>query len=121
MLSKGEDSEVGEHSAQRANMLGSGSAHLLTPFEALSSVRFSFRMCRSASRVYKPFSFQCSPFESSVGAFSLLIRVGVAREQSVPPCHSVASLFIVATVVIVNKVETSRKKLRIGRAILPVN
>ncbi|KAL5739329.1 hypothetical protein ACOSQ2_028509 [Xanthoceras sorbifolium] len=31
----------------------------------------------------------------------------------------VASLFIVATVVIVNKVETSRKKLRIGRAILP--
>lgn len=42
MLSKGEDSEVGEHSAQRANMPGSGSAHLLTPFEALSSVRFSF-------------------------------------------------------------------------------
>ncbi|KAI3680721.1 hypothetical protein L6452_35495 [Arctium lappa] len=69
-------------------MPGSGSAHLLTPFEALSSVRFSFRMSRSASRVYKPFSFQCSPFESSVGAFSLLIRVGVAREQSVPPCHS---------------------------------
>ncbi|KAK4366730.1 hypothetical protein RND71_014610 [Anisodus tanguticus] len=33
----------------------------------------------------------------------------------------VTSLFIVATVVIVNKVETSRKKLRIGRAILPVN
>ncbi|GJU05230.1 hypothetical protein Tco_1121660 [Tanacetum coccineum] len=63
-------------------MPGSGSAHLLTPFEALSSVRFSFRMSRSASRVYKPFSFQCSPFESSVGAFSLLIRVGVAREQS---------------------------------------
>ncbi|GKA43572.1 hypothetical protein Tco_0736296, partial [Tanacetum coccineum] len=79
---EGEDSEVGEHSAQRANMPGSGSAHLLTPFEALSSVRFSFRMSRSASRVYKPFSFQCSPFESSVGAFSLLIRVGVAREQS---------------------------------------
>jgi len=47
-----------------------------------------------------------------------LIRVGVAREQS--PAI-VASLFIVATVVIVNKVETSRKKLRIGRAILPVN
>ncbi|GKC44160.1 hypothetical protein Tco_1061882 [Tanacetum coccineum] len=66
-------------------MPGSGSAHLLTPFEALSSVRFSFRMSRSASRVYKPFSFQCSPFESSVGAFSLLIRVGVAREQSGDP------------------------------------
>ncbi len=93
MLSKGEDSEVGEHSAQRANMPGSGSAHLLTPFEALSSVRFSLRMCRSASRVYKPFSFQCSPFESSVGAFSLLIRVGVAREQSVPPCHSRESVY----------------------------
>lgn len=120
MLSKGEDSEVGEHSAQRANMPGSGSAHLLTPFEALSSVRFSFRMSRSASRVYKPFSFQCSPFESSVGAFSLLIRVGVAREQSVPPCHSRESVYS-RTVVIVNKVETSRKKLRIGRAILPVN
>ncbi|KAI3670315.1 hypothetical protein L1987_87992 [Smallanthus sonchifolius] len=66
LLSKGEDSEVGEHSAQRANMPGSGSAHLLTPFEALSSVRFSFRMSRSASRVYKPFSFQCSPFESGL-------------------------------------------------------
>lgn len=107
---------MGEHSAQRANMPGSGSAHLLTPFEALSSVRFSFRICRSASRVYKPFSFQCSPLKESVGAFSLLIRVGVAREQSVPYRPA-----IVATVVIVNKVETSRKKLRIGRAILPVN
>nr|GEW38831.1 hypothetical protein [Tanacetum cinerariifolium] len=90
---EGEDSEVGEHSAQRANMPGSGSVHLLTPFEALSSMRFSFRMSRSASRVYKPFSFQCSPFESSVGAFSLLIRVGVAREQSVPPCHSRESVY----------------------------
>ncbi|MFS7995925.1 hypothetical protein Hanom_Chr12g01123871 [Helianthus anomalus] len=29
-------------------MPGSGSAHLLTPFEALSSVRFSFRMYRSS-------------------------------------------------------------------------
>ncbi|KAK8523648.1 hypothetical protein V6N12_013733 [Hibiscus sabdariffa] len=76
---KCEDSEVGEHSAQRANMPGSGSAHLLTPFEALFSVRFSFRMCRSASRVYKPFSFQCSPFESSVGAFILLIRCRAAK------------------------------------------
>ena len=38
----------------------------------------------------------------------------VDRELTAPP-------FIVATVVIVNKVETSRKKLRIGRAILPVN
>ncbi|KAK8482896.1 hypothetical protein V6N11_021668 [Hibiscus sabdariffa] len=64
-LSKGEDSEVGEHSAQRANMPCSNSTNLLTPFEALFSVRFSFRMCRSASPVYKPFSFQCSPFESS--------------------------------------------------------
>lgn len=80
---------LGEHSAQRANMPGSGSAHLLTPFEALSSVNRS----RSASRVYKPFSFQCSPFESSVGAFSILIRVGVAREQSVPPCHSRESVY----------------------------
>ncbi|PWA57100.1 Alcohol dehydrogenase, C-terminal [Artemisia annua] len=61
-----------------ANMPGSSSVLLLTPFEALSSVRFSFRMSRSASRVYKPFSFQCSLFESSVWAFSLLIRAGVA-------------------------------------------
>jgi hypothetical protein len=35
-----------------------------------------------------PFSFQSSPVSSSVGAFSLLLRVEVMREQSVPPCHS---------------------------------
>ncbi|KAK8590354.1 hypothetical protein V6N13_057247 [Hibiscus sabdariffa] len=66
-------------------MPGSGSAHLLTPFEALFSVRFSFRMCRSASRVYKPFSFQCSPFESSVGAFILLIREKTSNWEGDPP------------------------------------
>jgi len=65
-FSKGEGSEVGEHSAQRANMPGSGSAHLRTPFEALSRVNRS----RVASLV--PFSFQCSPFSSSVGAVYLL-------------------------------------------------
>ncbi|KAM6548297.1 hypothetical protein CsatB_019973 [Cannabis sativa] len=35
-----------------ANMPGSGFAHLLTPFKVLSSVRFSFRMYHSGSRVY---------------------------------------------------------------------
>lgn len=54
-------------------------------------------------------------------AFFLFLSVGVAREQSAPALPIVASLFIVATLVIVKKVETSRKKLRIGRAILPVN
>ena len=61
------------------NMSSSSSAQL-TPFEALSSVHFSFRMSRSMSRVYKLFSFKCSPFESSVGDFTLLIRGGLARE-----------------------------------------
>ena len=102
------------HSAQWANMPVSGSIHLLTPFEPLSSVRFYFRMCLSASQVYKTFSFKCLPFESLVGAFSLLIRVGVARESGAYYPAIVASLFIVTTIVIVNKVETSRKKHRIG-------
>ncbi|KAL4284027.1 hypothetical protein GQ457_16G021720 [Hibiscus cannabinus] len=84
LLSKGEDSEVSEHSAQRANMPGSGSTHLLTPFEELFSVRFSFRMCRSTSPVYKPISFHRA-YHPAV----------------------VTSLFIVATIVIVNKVKTS--------------
>ncbi|POO03771.1 hypothetical protein TorRG33x02_000750 [Trema orientale] len=50
LLSKGEDTEAGERSAQQVNIPGSGSVHLLTPFKALSSVRFSFRMLLSNSR-----------------------------------------------------------------------
>ncbi|GKF75980.1 hypothetical protein Tco_0225424 [Tanacetum coccineum] len=38
-------------------------------------------MSRSASRVYKPFSFQCSPFESLVGAFSLLTAIAAEMGQ----------------------------------------
>jgi len=64
---------AGEHA-------GSGSAYLLTPFEVFSP------MNRIRLAELLPFSFQSSPFSSSVGAFSLLIRVEVAREQSVPPC-----------------------------------
>ena len=50
-------------------------------------------MNRSRLAELLPFSFQSSPFSSSVGAFSLLIRVEVAREQSVPPCHSRESVY----------------------------
>jgi hypothetical protein len=64
-------SHVGEHSGPAGEHAGSGSAHLLTPFEALSRVN------RSRLAELLPFSFQSSPFSSSVGAFSLLIRVEV--------------------------------------------
>lgn len=66
-------------SPQRANMAGSGSAHLLTPFEALSNVRFSFRICRSTLRVYKPFSSQSRLL---LRAFSLLIRVEAQESEA---------------------------------------
>jgi len=50
-------------------------------------------MWSEALRVYKLFSFQCSPSADRRPPFSLLIRVEVAREQSVPPCHSRESVY----------------------------
>ncbi|KAI3670794.1 hypothetical protein L2E82_53692 [Cichorium intybus] len=51
----------------RANMPGSGSAHLLTPFEALSSVRFSFRMSRQRHESTSLSHFSARPLNLSVG------------------------------------------------------
>jgi hypothetical protein len=50
------------------------------PFEALSRV--------NRSRLAPSFLISFIAFLSSLEAFNILIRVEVAREQSIPPCHS---------------------------------
>ncbi|KAL2926037.1 Photosystem II D2 protein [Bienertia sinuspersici] len=71
-------------------MPGSGSAHLLTPFEALSIVRFSFGMCLSSLLVQLKGLDEVSGLIEP-GAFSLLIRVEVSASRTYQSRESVYS------------------------------